>query len=172
MRAAKLRMLTNAKQALMALHLACTYLAAKNIDKVRRPCLRQIASLVMKPAPAHAFMPLAACMDQTACGRHHDVTCSSIAEPYTPQPHCMTGLPPACTWQVHGRRAVPESNLIAQVRYRSLLTLILSHAHGCELPPRVAADLEIELLQALRWRLGPFYHCVPSCCAAQAHAYS
>lgn len=31
--AAKLRMLTNAKQSLMALHLACTYLAAKNIDK-------------------------------------------------------------------------------------------------------------------------------------------
>ena len=30
-------MLTNPKQSLMALHLACTYLAAKNIDKVDRP---------------------------------------------------------------------------------------------------------------------------------------
>ena len=33
--AQQLRMLTNAKQWLMALHLCCNYLAAKNIDKVR-----------------------------------------------------------------------------------------------------------------------------------------
>lgn len=51
----------------------------------------------------------------------------------------------------------------AQVKYRNLLTLILSHAHGHELPSRVAASLEIELLEALRWRLGPFFHTVPRC---------
>jgi hypothetical protein len=53
--------------------------------------------------------------------------------------------------------------LVAQVMYRNLLTLILSHAHGKELPSKVAASLEIELLQALRWRLGPFFHAVPRC---------
>lgn len=34
--AQELRSLTNPKQWLMALHLCCNYLAAKNIDKVRR----------------------------------------------------------------------------------------------------------------------------------------
>ena len=50
-----------------------------------------------------------------------------------------------------------------QVMYRNLLTLILSHAHGEALPTRVALSLEIELLDALRWRLGPFFHALPSC---------
>ena len=45
--------------------------------------------------------------------------------------------------------------------YRSLLTLILSHAHGRALPARVGAALEIELLEALHWRLGPFIHSLP-----------
>ncbi len=37
--AEELRQLTNPKQWLMALHLTCTYLAAKNVDKVRgTPC--------------------------------------------------------------------------------------------------------------------------------------
>ena len=49
----------------------------------------------------------------------------------------------------------------AQVLYRSLLTLILSHAHGRALPARVGAALEIELLEALHWRLGPFIHSLP-----------
>ena len=43
--AEELRQLTNPKQWLMALHLTCTYLAAKNVDKVgRRPkctCIRK-----------------------------------------------------------------------------------------------------------------------------------
>jgi hypothetical protein len=56
-----------------------------------------------------------------------------------------------------------------QVKFRNLLTLILSHAHGQELPTSVATSLELELLEALRWRLGPFIHAVPSCPAA-AHA--
>ena len=34
-----------------------------------------------------------------------------------------------------------------QVLYRSLLTLILSHAHGDALPARVGAALEAELLK-------------------------
>lgn len=34
-----------------------------------------------------------------------------------------------------------------QVRYRSLLTLILSHAHGDALPARVGAALEAEILK-------------------------
>ncbi|CAL8466086.1 g5622 [Coccomyxa elongata] len=81
--AQELRSLTNPKQWLMALHLCCNYLAAKNIDKVM---------------------------------------------------------------------------------FRNLLTLILSHAHGEALPTSVALSLEIELLEALRWRLGPFFHALPSCC--------
>jgi len=48
-----------------------------------------------------------------------------------------------------------------QVMYRNLLTLILSHAHGDDLPTKVASSLEFELLQALRWRLGPFFHSLP-----------
>lgn len=51
-----------------------------------------------------------------------------------------------------------------QVLFQNLLTLILSHAHGEALPTRVALSLEIELLEALRWRLGPFFHALPSCC--------
>ena len=35
--AEELRQLTNPKQWLMAVHLTCTYLAAKNIDKVGQP---------------------------------------------------------------------------------------------------------------------------------------
>ncbi|CAK0785963.1 hypothetical protein CVIRNUC_009176 [Coccomyxa viridis] len=80
--AEELRQLTHPKQWLMALHLTCTYLAAKNVDKVL---------------------------------------------------------------------------------YRSLLTLILSHAHGDALPARVGANLEAEILKGLRWRLGPFLHSVPCC---------
>ena len=34
-----------------------------------------------------------------------------------------------------------------QVLYRSLLTLILSHAHGDALPARVGANLEAEILK-------------------------
>lgn len=53
-----------------------------------------------------------------------------------------------------------------QVMYRNLLTLILSHAHGHELPTKVASSLEFELLQALRWRLGPFFHSLPASSSA------
>ena len=40
--AEELRQLTNPKQWLMALHLTCTYLAAKNIDKVDCPLLTSV----------------------------------------------------------------------------------------------------------------------------------
>lgn len=51
--AEELRQLTNPKQWLMALHLTCTYLAAKNVDKVGQhpaPCC--IATLLLDPRHA------------------------------------------------------------------------------------------------------------------------
>jgi hypothetical protein len=53
-----------------------------------------------------------------------------------------------------------------QVKYRNLLTMILSHAYGDTLPEGFASALELDIVQALRWRLGPFFHSLPSCCAA------
>lgn len=43
------------------------------------------------------------------------------------------------------------------VPYKKLLSTMLSHVHNREVPANAAADLELEVLQALQWRLGPFY---------------
>ena len=50
--AEELRQLTNPKQWLMALHLTCTYLAAKNVDKVGHGPSLCVAILL--PDPRHA----------------------------------------------------------------------------------------------------------------------
>jgi hypothetical protein len=43
------------------------------------------------------------------------------------------------------------------VPYKRLLQTMLSHVHGCEVSAEAAAGLELEVLQGLDWRLGPFY---------------
>ncbi len=43
------------------------------------------------------------------------------------------------------------------VPYKKLLSTMLSHVHNREVAATAAADLELEVLQALQWRLGPFF---------------
>lgn len=43
------------------------------------------------------------------------------------------------------------------VPYKKLLSTMLSHVHHREVPANAAAELELEVLEALNWRLGPFY---------------
>ena len=112
-------------------------------------------------------------MSLHACAPLHMRACA--------EPPCMQASCPHAKDLSHARSCIMacghywlptilSDDACMQVRYRSLLTMILSHAHGCELPPRVASGLEVELLQALRWRLGPFFHSAPSCCACCAPA--
>ncbi len=43
------------------------------------------------------------------------------------------------------------------VPYKKLLSTMLSHVHNREVAANAAAELELEVLQALQWRLGPFF---------------
>lgn len=49
------------------------------------------------------------------------------------------------------------AKVLEQVPHKNLLATMMSHIYGCEVDSGWGAELEIELLQALDWRIGPIY---------------
>ena len=49
------------------------------------------------------------------------------------------------------------AKVLEQVPYKHLLSTMMSHIYGSEVHSDRGAELEIEVLQALDWRLGPVY---------------
>ena len=49
------------------------------------------------------------------------------------------------------------AKVLEQVPYKHLLSTMMSHIYGSEVHSDWGAELEIEVLQALDWRLGPVY---------------
>ncbi|KAK9901355.1 hypothetical protein WJX75_008219 [Coccomyxa subellipsoidea] len=63
--------------------------------------------------------------------------------------HWLTAIHLACIY-------IAAKN-VEFVPYKKLLSTMLSHVHNQEVAANAAADLELEVLQALQWRLGPFF---------------
>ncbi|BDA45319.1 hypothetical protein COCOBI_07-1060 [Coccomyxa sp. Obi] len=63
--------------------------------------------------------------------------------------HWLTAIHLACIY-------IAAKN-VEFVPYKKLLSTMLSHVHNREVPANAAAELELEVLQALQWRLGPFF---------------
>lgn len=49
------------------------------------------------------------------------------------------------------------AKVIEHVPYKNLLSTMMSYSYGAEVHQHWAAELELEILQALDWRLGPVY---------------
>lgn len=47
--------------------------------------------------------------------------------------------------------------MIEHVPYKNLLQTMLSDVHYAEVTAQQTADLEVEVLLALEWRLGPYF---------------
>ena len=52
--------------------------------------------------------------------------------------------------------AAAAAQNVDRVAFRGLPAAMLGHCAGAAVLPRAAAALEVEILQALNWRLGPF----------------
>ncbi|EIE20355.1 hypothetical protein COCSUDRAFT_48484 [Coccomyxa subellipsoidea C-169] len=63
--------------------------------------------------------------------------------------HWLTAIHLACIY-------IAAKN-VEFVPYKKLLSTMLSHVHNREVHTTAAAELELEVLQALQWRLGPFF---------------
>ena len=70
--------------------------------------------------------------------------------------HWLTAVHLACIY-------VAAKN-VEYVPYKRLLQTMLSHVHGCEVSAEAAAALEVEVLQGLDWRLGPFFRTARQLC--------
>lgn len=66
--------------------------------------------------------------------------------------------------QVHLACIYVAAKNVEYVPYKRLLQTMLSHVHGCEVSPEAAAALELEVLQGLDWRLGPFFRTARRLC--------
>ena len=56
----------------------------------------------------------------------------------------------------HADQAPAPMQNVDRVAFRGLPAAMLGHCTGAAVLPRAAAALEVEILQALNWRLGPF----------------
>lgn len=50
------------------------------------------------------------------------------------------------------------AKILEQVEYKKLLTTMMSHIYRAEVPSDWGRELEMEILKALDWRLGPVYN--------------
>ena len=49
------------------------------------------------------------------------------------------------------------AKVLEHVPYKNLLTTMMSHVYGCGVPSDLGEELEVQVLEALDWRLGPVY---------------
>ncbi|KAK9905479.1 hypothetical protein WJX75_000657 [Coccomyxa subellipsoidea] len=101
-------------------------------------------------AAAHATPEFAAFVAATPVESSVQAACPiGFAHIHLGPKHWLTAIHLACIY-------IAAKN-VEFVPYKKLLSTMLSHVHNREVPANAAADLELEVLQALQWRLGPFY---------------